>query len=135
MAARTTKKRTTKKSSSKTTAKKAGAKAKAPAKVSASKEVRTKSQIFSTISDQTGVSKKEVSQVFEVMQAMIGADLKSGSGEFRVPGMFKITKKRIPAKPKRKGINPFTKQEQWFEAKPARNVVKVRPLKGLKEMV
>ncbi len=137
MAARTTKKRsTTKKSTTKKAgAKKAAAKPKAPTKVSASKEVRTKSQIFSIISEQTGVSKKEVSQVFDVMQAMIGADLKSGAGEFRVPGMFKITKKRIPAKARRKGINPFTKQEQWFEAKPARNVVKVRPLKGLKEMV
>lgn len=133
MAARTKKKSTTKKASTKKTASKATAKK--PIKVSASKEVRTKSQIFTEIADQVGISKKEVSQVFDVMQQMLGADLKNGSGEFRMPGMFKVTKKRIPAKAKRKGINPFTKQEQWFAAKPARNVVKVRPLKGLKDMV
>jgi hypothetical protein len=40
-----------------------------------------------------------------------------------------------PATKARKGINPFTGQEQMFQAKPARSVVKVRPLKNLKDMV
>jgi len=138
MAARTKKRTTTKKKTTKRTTRKTSARkatAKKPTKVTASKDIRTKSQIFTEIADQVGISKKEVSAVFDVMQAMVGADLKNGSGEFRMPGMFKVTKKRIPAKPRRKGINPFTKEEQWFAAKPARNVVKVRPLKGLKDMV
>jgi nucleoid DNA-binding protein len=40
-----------------------------------------------------------------------------------------------PATPARKGINPFTKEEVMFKAKPARNVVKVQALKTLKDMV
>ena len=52
-----------------------------------------------------------------------------------VPGLMRITVKRKPATKARKGINPFTKEEVMFKAKPARNVVKVRPLRGLKEMV
>jgi hypothetical protein len=41
---------------------------------------------------------------------------------------------RKPATKERKGINPFTGQEQIFKAKPARNVVKIRPLKAMKDM-
>jgi hypothetical protein len=51
-----------------------------------------------------------------------------------LPGLLKIMVILKPATPKRKGINPFTKQEQIFKAKPARRVVKVRPLKALKDM-
>ena len=58
---------------------------------------------------------------------------KKGAGEFVLPGLLKITSVKVPAKAKRKGINPFTKEEQWFKAKPARSVVKVRPLKALKD--
>jgi hypothetical protein len=35
----------------------------------------------------------------------------------------------------RTGINPFTKEETVFKAKPASNVAKIVPLKGLKDMV
>ena len=52
-----------------------------------------------------------------------------------LPGLMKITVVRKPAPKARKGINPFTKEETMFKAKPARNVVKVRPLKALKDMV
>ena len=48
---------------------------------------------------------------------------------------MKVTRVNKPATKARKGINPFTGEETTFKAKPARNVVKVRPLKGLKEMV
>ena len=54
-------------------------------------------------------------------------------GTFTLPGLLKITAVNVPAKPKRKGINPFTKEEQWFAAKPASTKVKVRPLKKLKD--
>ena len=47
----------------------------------------------------------------------------------------KVTVKPLPARKARKGINPFTKEETVFKAKPARNVVKVRPLMALKNMV
>jgi len=57
-----------------------------------------------------------------------------GSGQFQLPGLLKIVTKHVPAKPKRKGINPFTKQEQVFAAKPATTRVKARPMKRLKDM-
>ena len=55
-------------------------------------------------------------------------------GVFALPGLLKIMVIQKPATPARKGINPFTKQEQMFAAKPARRAVKVRPLKALKDM-
>ncbi len=97
---------------------------------------RTKSEIQATIAEHVGISKKEVAQVFDTMSTMIAADLKKGSvGTFNVPGMMKVTVQRKPATKARKGINPFTGEPTTFKAKPARNVVKVRPLKALKDMV
>ncbi|MEO1009125.1 MAG: HU family DNA-binding protein [Planctomycetota bacterium] len=97
---------------------------------------RTKSEIQALIAEHVGISKKEVAQVFDTMATMIAADLKKGSvGTFNVPGMMKVTVQRKPATKARKGINPFTGEPTVFKAKPARNVVKVRPLKGLKDAV
>jgi hypothetical protein len=53
---------------------------------------------------------------------------------FAVPGLMKITVIQKPAVKARMGMNPFTKQEQMFKAKPARKVIKVRALKALKDM-
>ncbi len=52
-----------------------------------------------------------------------------------MPGLFKIQTTRKPATKARKGINPFTKEETIFKAKPARTVIKIRPLKKMKDMV
>ena len=119
-------------------AKKAAAPAaKKPARIVAAKDKpRTKSEVLTIISDHVGISKKEAAQVFEVMGEMIEKDLKKGNcGAFNVPGMMKVMVQRKPATKARKGINPFTGEETIFKAKPARNVVKVRPLKGLKDRV
>jgi len=97
---------------------------------------RTKSDVQATIAEQVGISKKEVAAVFDTMGAMIAADLKKGNaGVFNIPGLMKVTVQRKPATKARKGIHPFTGEPTTFKAKPARNVVKVRPLKGLKDMV
>lgn len=121
----------------KATAKKAAPAAKKVAKISGAKDKpRTKSEIMTILADHSGVSKKEVAAVFDTMSEMMAADLKKGNaGVFNVPGMMKVTVVRKPATKARKGINPFTKEPTIFKAKPARNVVKVRPLKGLKDMV
>ena len=121
----------------KTTAAKAAPAAAKPTKIVAAKDKpRTKSEVLTIISDHVGISKKEAAQVFEVMGEMIEKDLKKGAcGAFNIPGMMKVTVQRKPATKARKGINPFTGEETIFKAKPARNVVKVRPLKGLKDMV
>ncbi len=98
-------------------------------------KVRTKSQILATLSDQTGLTKKELGSVFESLGSLIGHDLTKGPGTFTVPGLMKVTVTKKPATKARKGVNPFTGEEMTFKAKPARNVVKVRALKGLKDMV
>ena len=97
---------------------------------------RTKTQIMTEIADQTGLAKKEVTSVFESMAGLIKKDLgRRGPGAFTVPGLMKIVKVHKPKRLARKGINPFTGEEMMFKAKPAHNVVKVRALKNLKEMV
>jgi len=96
----------------------------------------TKSEIVSGIADATGLTKKEVSSVFEAMAGQIKQSLgRRGPGAYTVPGLMKLTVVRKPATKARKGINPFTGEETMFKAKPARNVVKIRPMKNLKEMV
>ena len=106
------------------------------AKRSTEVKARTKSQIFGDISDKTDLTRKEVSAVFEEMTAMIKKDLgRSGPGTFTVPGLMKIKKVHKPRRAARMGINPFTKEEMMFKAKPARNVVQVLALKNLKDMV
>ena len=96
----------------------------------------TKSEIVSGIADATGLAKKDVNSVFEAMAAQIKKSLgRKGPGAYAIPGLMKVMVVRKPATKARKGINPFTKEDTIFKAKPARNVVKIRPLKNLKDMV
>ncbi len=105
------------------------------AKTAAAKPM-TKSEVFAALAEKANVSKKDVANLFDALTKLIGESLgKRGSGMFNVPGLMKISVIHKPATKARKGINPFTKEEQMFKAKPARNVVKVRPLKALKDMV
>ena len=97
---------------------------------------RTKSQVFGELAEDTELSKKQVGAMFDSLAGMIKKDLgKRGPGVFTVPGLMKIKVVRKPATKARKGINPFTGEPTIFKAKPARNVVKVQALKGLKDMV
>ena len=97
---------------------------------------RTKAEIFRLISEATDLTRQQVASVFECMGEIIEKDLKKGGpGAVNLAGMMKVTVQRKPAVPRRKGVNPFTGEEQWFKAKPARNVVKIRPLKNLKDRV
>lgn len=97
-----------------------------------SKKPSTKSEILSHLSEKTGLKRKEVASVFDELTTVIKKDLKA-AGIFNVMGLMKIKVVHKPAQPARKGINPFTKEEQWFAAKPATVKVKVRPLKKLKD--
>ncbi|MBI1372195.1 MAG: DNA-binding protein [Phycisphaera sp.] len=102
---------------------------------SAGAKAPTKSQVFATIADETGLTKKQVSSVFDSLAGQIKKNVgKKGPGMFTVPGLCKIVTQRKPATKARKGINPFTGEPTVFKAKPARTVVKVRPLKSLKDM-
>jgi nucleoid DNA-binding protein len=94
----------------------------------------TKSEILASIAEHTQLSRKQVSSVFESLSEQIKFAVgKKGPGIFAVPGLMKITVINKPATKARKGINPFTKEEVMFKAKPARKVIKVRPLKALKD--
>ena len=141
-AKKTTAKKTTRKTAAtkKATGRKTAVTAKKTTKkaapTSAIKDGFNKSQIYTYISETTDLSKKEVSNVFETFGNLMHRHLrKNGVGEFTVPGLMKCVVKRKPATKARKGVNPFTGEEMMFKAKPARNIVKVRPLKKLKEMV
>ncbi len=98
------------------------------------KEALTKSGLIAHIAEVSDVAAKDVRAVLAALEgAMSGSVSKKGVGQFTLPGMMKITASKVPAKPKRKGINPFTKEEVWFAAKPASIKLKVRPLKKLKD--
>ena len=113
--------------------KRATAKKKTTAK--AAKRPTTKSETLTYIAEKTDLTKRDISDVFDALGTLMKRDLKRGPGVYTVPGLMKVKVVRKPATKARNGVNPFTGEEMMFKAKPARNVVKVLPLKGLKEMV
>ena len=132
----TAKKKVTKKKATKR--KVAKKKVVAPAKnVKAIKNAYTKSALYAHISEETGLARKDVAQVFESLGDVIEGHVKSrGAGEFKVPGLLKIKVNKKPATKARKNVpNPFRPGELMdVAAKPARKVVKILPLKALKDM-
>ncbi len=136
----------TKKIDTKAPAKKAAVtKAAAPAKkaaaplkaVAVTKPIKTafnKTSLIAHLAEQTGVEPKAVKAVVATLEAtMLASVHKKGLGEFTMPGLFKVAVINVPAKKKRTGIDPFTKQERVFAAKPATVKIKVRALKKLKD--
>ncbi len=95
----------------------------------------SKSEILVRIAKATELPRKPVAGVLSALSDLIEAAMyHNGPGIFVLPGLVNILVVDKPAVPERKGINPFTKQEQVLKAKPARRVIKVRPLKKLKDM-
>ena len=94
----------------------------------------TKSDILASISKDTGLSKKQVSSVFESLNGVIRKSLK-GHGLFTLPGLAKMKVVKKPATKSREGVNPFTGEKMVFKAKPASKKVRVMPLKNLKGFV
>ena len=119
----------------KVAAKKAPAKAAAkPGVMKPIKEALSKYGLVAHLAEASGVLAKDVRAVMAALEGAVAASVnKKGAGSFTLPGLLKISAVNVAAKPKRKGINPFTKEEQWFAAKPATTKVKVRPLKKLKD--
>lgn len=109
--------------------------AKATGRKAGNNRPRSKSEVFSELSSLTGTTRKQVAQFFDALTDLIKRDLKKGPGLFTVPGLMKIKVVHKPATKARQGINPFTKEPMLIKAKPARKVVRVVPLKGLKAMV
>jgi nucleoid DNA-binding protein len=100
------------------------------------KKPMNKTEILAALGEATGLTKQQVGGLFDELSKLIGKNLGSdGPGAFALPGLLQIKVVRKPATEERKGINPFTKEEMVFKAKPAKNVVKITALKGLKDMV
>lgn len=99
------------------------------------KDPMTKTALYSAIADETELAKKDVAAVFDALADIINGHIKkNAAGTFTLPGLLKVKTVRKPATRARKGINPFTGEETIFKAKPARTVVKVLPLKRMKDM-
>lgn len=114
--------------------------AKKPAKLTQSSKPRKKSELFNILADHTELSRKQIAGVFEALGKVMAVDLaKPTNGTnrvFVVPGMMKVQSIYKPATKATTKPNPFNPGEMMtVKAKPARTVIKVRPLKGLKDMV
>jgi len=112
----------------------------APKKTTASstikpiKDTLTKSSLIAHLVEASEVSTRDVRAVLAALEDVVAASVhKKGAGSFTLPGLLKITTVKVEAKPARRGINPFTKEEQDFPAKPASVKIKIRPLKKLKD--
>ncbi len=101
----------------------------------AKKKAMTKSAVQQEVAKTTGLTRAQVGHVFETLSNLIKRELKKGPGVFTVPGLLKLRLVRKPATKARKGRNPFTGEETMFKPKPARNIVRARPLKSLNDMV
>ena len=96
----------------------------------------TKTEIYATLAEATGLSKKQVSSVFEAFHELHSKELgKKGPGTLTVPNLYKIKVVHKPATKARPGFNPATKQPITIKAKPARKVIKIQPLKALKDLI
>jgi hypothetical protein len=98
------------------------------------KETFNKSSLALHLADASGVEPKAVKAVMAALEnTMVASVNRKGAGAFVLPGLLKVTAVAVPAKKARKGINPFTKEETVFKAKPASVKLKVRSLKKLKD--
>lgn len=125
------------KSSPKPVAKAAAAAPEKPVVTGALKPIKTafnKTGLIAHLATTANVDPKAVKAVVAALEATVAASVaKKGIGSFTMPGLFKITSVHVPAKKARVGIDPFTKQERKFAAKPATTKVKVRAMKKLKD--
>ena len=94
----------------------------------------SKSELIQKVADAVSLPKKDVKAVIEQLASVGYKELKK-SGEFVLPGFAKFIVVKKPATPERSCINPFTKEPTVFKAKPARKILKVRPVKAAKDAV
>jgi nucleoid DNA-binding protein len=121
----------------KTTKSKAGkakaAKTEAPA-LRPVKETFTKAALINLIAEQNEIPRKTAVGVFATLESvLLGSVHPRGVGEFTLPGLLKITLRKVPAR--RAGTlvrNPATGEMMKGAAKPASMRVKIRALSKLK---
>ncbi len=94
----------------------------------------TKSELINQIAERSELKKSDVKGVIETL-AVVGYKELKKNGTFLLPGFAKFVVIKKPATKERKGINPFTKEPAVFKARPARKVVRARPVKAAKDAV
>ena len=94
----------------------------------------TKSQLIEKIASENEIAKKDVKGVLETLASVGYKELKK-TGVFLLPGFAKFVVIKKPATKARKGTNPFTGEPMTFKAKPARKIVRTRPVKAAKDAV
>jgi DNA-binding protein HU-beta len=98
-------------------------------------KMMTKSELIQKITDQhSDLTKKDVKAVMETLATVGYKELKK-TGAFLLPGFAKFVVIKKPATKERAGINPFTKEPTVFKARPARKIIKARPVKAAKDAV
>jgi nucleoid DNA-binding protein len=96
----------------------------------------TKSQFVASLSKKSGLNKKQAAAALDTINAIVAGQLgKRGPGEVLIPGLLKLYVVDKPATRQHKGVNPFTKEPMTYKAKAASKVIKVRPLKALKDAI
>ena len=95
----------------------------------------TKSEIFTHLAERAQIARKDVRTIFDELSALASKSLAKGPGQFTIPGLCKMIVRVRPARKARKGINPFTKEETIFKARPKSKTVRIRPIKALKDAV
>jgi nucleoid DNA-binding protein len=95
----------------------------------------SKSQVIAELSEKTGIGKKEVQGVFDQLLQIIERELgANGPGEFTVPDMVKLKVRITPGRAEHVGLDPFTKQERTFPARPESRKVRASAVKRLKDL-
>merc|ERR1712061_498123 len=107
---------------------------KATKAMKAASGVMTATQAYGSVAETTGLKSKDVKAVVEGI-VTVAADQSKKNGSFKLAGALNLKLKKKPARPARKGINPFTKEPCVFKAKPASKTVRALPMKKLKEMI
>ena len=96
----------------------------------------SKSQFVTTLAEKSGLNKKQAASALDAINALVFQQLgKQGPGEVLLPGLLRLSVVDKPATRQHEGINPFTKEPMTYKAKAARKVIKVSPLKALKDAV
>jgi nucleoid DNA-binding protein len=96
----------------------------------------TKSQFIASLAEKSGLDKKQAAASIDAVGAIVAQQLgKRGPGEVLIPGLLLLSVVERPATPQHEGINPFTKEPMTYKARAARRVIRVRPLKGLKDAI
>src|ERR1700722_14595065 len=97
-------------------------------------KLMSKSELIEKVADQHSLAKKDVKNVIESLASVGYKELKK-TGAFLLPGFAKFVVIKKSATKERAGINPFTKEPTVFKAKPARKIVRARPVKAAKDAV